>query len=188
MSNAERIGAAYDTVAADYDRQLEPARWIRRVLWRHFDQLFQAGDKVLDLGCGTGIDAIHLARRKVHVTAIDASPQMLARFRAKVVGGSAATNVDVRLGAIDAVAAELSGPFDGIISSFGALNTVDLSAFAPQAARLLRPGGRLICHMLSTGYGRSPLARIFGRPPDAPDLKTFDVGSASLSHLTVAPA
>jgi ubiquinone/menaquinone biosynthesis C-methylase UbiE len=189
MSNAERIGAAYDTVAADYDRQLEPARWIRRVLWRHFDRLFQPGDRVLDLGCGTGIDAIHLARRQVRVTAIDASPQMLARFRAKLVAESAQANVEVRLGGIADLAAELSGPFDGIISSFAALNTVDLSALAPQAARLLRPGGRLICHMLSTRYGRSPLARIFGRPSDAvaPDVKTFDVGAEPLGHLTVEP-
>jgi ubiquinone/menaquinone biosynthesis C-methylase UbiE len=189
MSNAERIGAAYDTVAADYDRQLEPARWIRRVLWRHFDRLFKPGDKVLDLGCGTGIDTIHLARRQVRVTAIDASPQMLARLRAKLVRDSALANVDIRLGGIDDLAPALSGPFDGIISSFAPLNTVDLSAFAPQAARLLRPGGRLICHMLSTRYGRSPLARLFARPHDAasPDVKTIDVGTESLRHLTLEP-
>src|SRR3954447_12754799 len=117
MSNAERIGAAYDTVAADYDRQLEPAGWIRRILWRHFDRLFKPGDKVLDLGCGTGIDAIHLARRQVRVTASDASPQMLARLRTKLVDDSVRAKVDVRLGGIDDLTPELSGPFDGIISS-----------------------------------------------------------------------
>ena len=79
------------------------------------------------------------------MTAINASPQMLARFRAKLdAEASARANVEVRLGSIDDLAAELSGPFDGIISSFAALNTVNLSALAPQAARLLRPGGRLI--------------------------------------------
>jgi ubiquinone/menaquinone biosynthesis C-methylase UbiE len=189
MSNAERIGAAYDTVAADYDRQLEPAGWIRRMLWRHFDRLFKPGDKVLDVGCGTGLDAIHLARRQVRVTAIDASPQMLARFRAKLAGESTPADVDIRLGRIDEIASELIGPFDGIISSFAALNTVDLSAFAPQAARLLRPGGRLICHLLSTRYGRSTLGRFFGRAPSgsAAEVKTIDVGTESLSHVTLEP-
>jgi SAM-dependent methyltransferase len=181
VSNGARIGPAYDAVAADYDRQLEPVGWIRRAVWRHLDRLFRPGDQVLDVGCGTGSDAIHLARNRIRVTAIDASAGMLARLRSKVAGEAAPLSIEVKLGNIDELAPELNGPFDGIISSFAALNTVNLSAFAPQAARLLRPGGRLICHMLSIGYGRRGRARVFG------DVKTIDVGGETLPHLNIEP-
>jgi 2-polyprenyl-3-methyl-5-hydroxy-6-metoxy-1,4-benzoquinol methylase len=189
MSNGERIGAAYDAIAADYDRQLEPVRWIRRILWRHFDRSFRPGDRILDVGCGTGSDAIHLARNQIRVTAIDASPEMLARLRSKLAGQSSSLNVEATLGNVDDLAQELAGPFDGIISSFAALNTVNLSMFAPQAARLLRPGGRLIFHMLSTGYGRPHLAGLLGRRPGAvaSEVKTIAVGGEPLTHLNLEP-
>jgi SAM-dependent methyltransferase len=185
MATGEQIGAAYDGVAADYDRQLEPAAWIRRILWRHFDRLFRPGDRILDVGCGTGIDAIHLARNRRRVTAVDASPEMLAQLRAKLARESPALDIDVRHGNVDDLAGELSGPFDGIVSSFAALNTVDLSRFAPQAARLLRPGGRLVCHMLSTGYGRSTWSRLLNRGPAASpsDPRPIDVGGERLAHV-----
>ena len=191
MSNGERIGLAYDAVAADYDRHLEPAAWIRRALWRHFDRVFGPGDRILDVGCGTGSDTIHLARNHMRVTAIDASAEMLARLRAKLARESPRlqADVDVQRGNVDEVAPALVGPFDGIISSFAALNTVDLSAFALHAARLLRPRGRFVCHMLSTGHGQSAWARLLGRRParDAPGARTVVVGGEPLTHLDVAP-
>jgi SAM-dependent methyltransferase len=191
MSNGERIGLAYDAVAADYDRQLEPAGWIRRALWRHFDRVFGPGDRILDVGCGTGTDAIHLARNQVRVTAVDASAEMLARLRAKLARESPRLqqDVDVQRGNVDDVGPTLVGPFDGIISSFAALNTVDLSTFARHAARLLRPGGRFVCHMLSAGHGQSARARLLGRPAsrDAPGARTVVVGGEPLTHLDVPP-
>src|SRR5438105_4397645 len=116
MSNGERIGPAYDAVAPKYDLQLEPAGWIRRALWRHLDRLFQPGDTVLDVGCGTGTDAIHLARNHIRVTAIDASAGMLTRLRSKLADESPSLSIEVKLGNIDELARELTGPFDGIIS------------------------------------------------------------------------
>ena len=191
MSNGERIGLAYDAVAADYDRKLEPAGWIRRALWRHFDRVFGPGDRILDIGCGTGTDAIHLARNHVRVTAVDASAEMLARLRAKLARESPRLqgNIDVQCGNVDDVGRALVGPFDGIISSFAALNTVDLSTFALHAARLLRRGGRFVCHMLSTGHGQSAWARLLGRRAigDAPGARIVVVGGEPLTHLDVAP-
>ena len=191
MTNGERIGQAYEAVAADYNRQLEPARSIRRALWRHFDRLFGPGDRILDIGCGTGTDAIHLARNHVRVTAVDASAEMLARLHAKLARESPRLqeDVDVQRGNVDDVGATLVGPFDGIISSFAALNTVDLSTFARHAARLLRPGGRFVCHMLSTGHGQSAWTRLLGRPAPrgAPGARTVVVGGEPLTHLDVAP-
>jgi SAM-dependent methyltransferase len=153
-----QIAEAYDELAGDYDRQLEEDGWMRRILWRHFDRLFCAGDCVLDVGCGTGLDSIHLASRRIRVTAVDASPEMVARLRTKAAAGIADAPA-IYVGEINEVLAGLPGPFDGIVSSFAALNTVALDAFAEAAARLLRPGGRAVCHMLSPGYHRGRLSR-----------------------------
>ncbi len=59
-----------------------------RLLFRHVVQarleaLFRRGDRVFDLGCGTGEDALTLAARGVRVVGIDPSPERIARAREK---------------------------------------------------------------------------------------------------------
>ncbi|HTB76520.1 MAG TPA: class I SAM-dependent methyltransferase [Polyangiaceae bacterium] len=163
MPDASTIASAYDGAAAEYDERLQPVGWIRRALWRHFGQLFHAGDHVLDVGCGTGSDTLHLASRGVRVTAVDVSPEMVQRLRAKLARASLEARVDVHIGDIAEIVRELTGPFDGIVSSFAALNTVDLPSFVPHAARALRPGGRLVAHLLSPGYGSRGARRWWSR-------------------------
>ena len=60
--------------------------------------------------------------------------------------------VTTEVGDIIEVTSRLKGPFDGVVSSFAALNTVDLERFGAVAAGLLRPGGRAILHLLSPGW------------------------------------
>src|SRR5262245_44888419 len=49
-----------------------------------YEQLAVAsGGPVLELGCGTGRTLLPIARRQLDCAGIDASPAMLARFRAK---------------------------------------------------------------------------------------------------------
>lgn len=112
----------------------------RAAVWREIDPLFRAGDWVLDLGCGTGDDALHLGALGVHVVGIDSSPAMIeiARSRGVVASPLAIENLH-----------RLHGSFDGAISNFGALNCVsDLRATARELARLLRPAAPLaLCLM-----------------------------------------
>ena len=72
--------APFDTVAAEYDAAFTDhvlGRWLRGAVWKHLDAAFQPGDRVLELGCGTGEDALHLAQRGVHVHATDAAETMV---------------------------------------------------------------------------------------------------------------
>lgn len=181
------VAGAYDAVAADYDRLLGAGAdaAIRRQLWRHHDAAFGAGDRVLDAGCGTGIDALHLAARGVHVHAVDVSPKMIAELRAKLAraGGDVAARVDVHVGDVAVVAQGLPGGLHGIVSSFAALNTVDLPAFARAAAALLRPGGRLICHLLAPGYG----GRGGGGGGGSVARAVLRVGAQPVEHALAAP-
>ena len=145
--------AAFDALAADYDAAFTHSTLgglLRRAVWRRLEAAFAPGDRVLDLGCGTGEDAVHLAGRGVRVLALDAAPGMADVARAKAQAAGAGDRVEVRALPVERLA-ELSaaGPFDGAYSNFGALNCVaDLAPVARDLAACTRSGARvLLCLM-----------------------------------------
>src|ERR1700734_1689113 len=73
---------AFDSVAADYDGPRGNNALIQQMraeMWRHLDATFAPGSRLIDLGCGTGLDAVRMAQPGHRVTATDWSPQMVAR-------------------------------------------------------------------------------------------------------------
>jgi hypothetical protein len=56
------LGSPFDEMAADYDRSFTASAigsLMRQAVWRRLDACFRPGDRVLELNCGTGTDAIH---------------------------------------------------------------------------------------------------------------------------------
>lgn len=138
----------FDAAASDYDQNFTdrpPGRWFRDTVWAYMKNAFQEGGHVLDLGCGTGEDAVWLALQGIHVTALDASENMLqvAREKADREGVSDLISFIKK----DLAAWEKDDPakplqYDGVLSNFGALNCLeDLGAFAEKLSRRIRPGG-----------------------------------------------
>jgi SAM-dependent methyltransferase len=125
---------------------------LRRAVWRHLARAFTSGQRVLDLGCGTGEDAIWLAGRGLRVTAVDGSAAMLRTARSKAEAAGVAERIafaQLELnhfkGAAAAGLPAAAGPYDGALSNFGVLNCVrDRRALAAALAQLVRPGGQLI--------------------------------------------
>jgi SAM-dependent methyltransferase len=145
----EQTRAAFDSVAHDYDGERgnnASVQDMRAELWRWLDALFPQPSRLIDLGCGTGLDAVRLAAREHAVTATDWSPRMIERTRAR----AAAAGLEPRIAALALGAHELerlpgAGCYDGAYSDLGALNCVpELAAVARECARLLRPGGTLV--------------------------------------------
>ncbi|MBI3733878.1 MAG: class I SAM-dependent methyltransferase [Chloroflexi bacterium] len=145
------------------------ARLMRQAVWARMDANFRAGMRVLELGCGTGEDALYLARRGAQVTATDASPRMLTVTAGKAaeagVGGLVQTQVldmndlpptpysSGRVSELHAAKAQdpplpptpHSALFDGILSNFGALNCVrDLPRLMEHLAAWTKPGARVL--------------------------------------------
>jgi ubiquinone/menaquinone biosynthesis C-methylase UbiE len=131
----------FDRMAARYDAvwtNTPIGRAQRDLVWREMDVLFQAGERILDIGCGTGEDALHFAARGVTVFATDASPAMVQVARERDVTATVCSAEEL---------GRIGRSFDGAISNFGALNCVeDLPAGAGSLATLVRPGGHVaIC-------------------------------------------
>jgi SAM-dependent methyltransferase len=145
------LGAlAYDAIAANYDAQVQGDAWMRGVLHGHYARLFAPGQRVLDVGCGTGTDAVFLARRGIHVVAIDFSSEMVALCRSKVVSAGLDARVDARVLSFGDLGLLHGERFDGLVSAFAGLSTLpELHQFADDASRLVRPGGRLVLHLLN---------------------------------------
>lgn len=117
-SNA--VPASFDGLARRYDVDFTSssvAQALRQKTWRRLDALFQPSMRVLEIGCGTGEDALHMTQRGVKVVATDASPEMLAVAQQKV---PTAEFHPLDLNAPQTW--QLAGQFDGVYSNFGALN------------------------------------------------------------------
>lgn len=121
-------------------------RWLVAPLFRPWAELtveelgLSAGDRVLDIACGTGI-AARVAQRRLgdgaRIVGVDISPGMLEVARA------AAPGIDWREGSATALPLHDAEQFDAVICQQGLQFFADKPAAAAQMRRALAPGGKL---------------------------------------------
>src|SRR5512136_207054 len=91
---------------------------LRGIVWSRLARVFRPTQRILDLGCGTGADAIHLAMAGVSVVATDASPKMIAVARDKARQAGCLDRIEVESIRMEDVARSFNGPcFDGVFSN-----------------------------------------------------------------------
>ncbi|MEA2622043.1 MAG: demethylmenaquinone methyltransferase / 2-methoxy-6-polyprenyl,4-benzoquinol methylase [Chloroflexota bacterium] len=171
----------FDEVAPVYDRLNTvmtlgiDSRWRRRAV---AETRLRAGESAVDVCCGTGKLAALLAERVGpfgRVEGIDLSPAMIdlasERLHSLVQAHFAVGN-----------ALELSfpdGEFDAATIGFGLRNLSDFEAGFRELARVVRPGGRIVCLELSLPPSRA-LARLYHG--------TFHRGAPLAARLLGGPA
>jgi SAM-dependent methyltransferase len=99
------------------------------------------GLDIVELGCGTAYFSAWLARRGASVVGVDPTPAQLDTAR----GLQRETGIEFPL--VEAIGEDVPLPdssFDLVHSEYGASLWADPYRWIPEAARLLRPGGRLI--------------------------------------------
>lgn len=145
--------APFDAVAATYDASFTAStigRAQRSAVWRELEKTFRPGERVLEIGCGTGVDACFLAERGVAVVACDSSPEMIAVTNRRIRERNVESLVQsFCLRAEDLSSLQGGEQLDGAFSNFGALNCVDdLRQVAGDLAKRVRTGSSvLLCVM-----------------------------------------
>jgi SAM-dependent methyltransferase len=145
---------AFDTVAERFDERFAP--WLsvaaqRRAVRRCLAHAFPGPARLLEIGGGTGDDALWMAARGHDVLMTDVSPAMIAVAARKFAGQSHLQALCCGAEALPAFAESSPGQFDGVWSTFAALNcVVDLAPVAAGLARVVRPGGQLLLVLFGT--------------------------------------
>lgn len=176
---------AFDRLAPRYNEvcQGEILSWMRDQVHAALARSFPPGSRLLEIGCGAGIDTLFLAARGIEVVASDPSAGMLEAAQSSLRAVPARARVRLMRCGLEELDERLAvdggapARFDGIFSNFGALNCVErLDGLARLAATRLRPGGRLllclmgrlcaweIAYFLVRGRPRTSLRRLGAAP------------------------
>ncbi len=99
------------------------------------------GGRVLDLGCGKGGNAAHLAALGMRAVGVDVSPRQLAAARERW-GGTPGLELH-RAEAVRFLQEDTDG-FDAVYSVYGVAWFTDPALLLPAIREQLRPGGRLV--------------------------------------------
>ena len=127
----------------------------------------RAGERVLDVACGTGNTALAARARGAEVTALDLTPELLAvargRESAEGLGG-----IDWREGDAENMPFG-DATFDVVVSSCGLMFAPDQQRVADEVARVTRPGGRVAIQAWTAEGGVGRMFRVVGKhvPPPA---------------------
>ena len=101
------------------------------------------GMQVLDVACGRGASAVHLAERfGCHVTGLDYGAENIAVAEARAAESGLAHLTTFRRGDAEGLPFE-DGTFDAVVSECSFCTFPDKATAAAEMARILRPGGRL---------------------------------------------
>jgi trans-aconitate methyltransferase len=101
------------------------------------------GEKILDLGCGTGQLTQKIAERGAEVTGLDASPEMVGQARQNYP--------HLRFVLEDAANMRFEGEFDAVFSNAALHWMLDATGVATAVARALRTGGRFVAELGGKG-------------------------------------
>jgi SAM-dependent methyltransferase len=195
----DRVRRYYDTNAAAFERLGQGGASIHRAVWgpgvsrraeafHYVDELIlqtlppgRARPAFVDLGCGLGASLVYLAGRiEMRGEGITISAAQATRAAEIIAGAGVGERVRVREGDFHLVPDELAGVADLAFSVEAFIHSPDADRYFEQAARTLRPGGRLV---LCDDFLNS------ATPPDSPRgrlwLEEFRVGWHAGSLLTV---
>ncbi len=106
----------------------------------------EAGQRVLDIGCGTGALAVRAARRNATVTAIDIDTHMLEIAGERLERAGYADSVELKEKGVAELDEEAAGRYDAVMSGLclSELSDDEIMYTLEQVARILRPGGLLL--------------------------------------------
>jgi len=150
----------FNRAAGTYDFEMDgnlAMQYMRRASVQTLLAQFRPGHLVLELGCGTGEEALLLARHGVRVLAIDLSPEMVSIASDKAAAAGLSDQVQFQALPLSELGRLVDGrgpaSFDGVYSSFGPLNgEPHLAGVSAALSALVRPGGICVLGVMNRFY------------------------------------
>jgi SAM-dependent methyltransferase len=176
------------SLAERYEQYLVPIimdHWARRIA-----VCVEPGDRVLDVGCGTGVVSRHAAARagvSGTVAGLDLSPDMLG------VARQACAHAPQRIDWVQADACRMplkTAQYDVVLSQFSVMFIDDKASALREIRRVLKPRGTLRMSVFVSGPYDQALRRSLGRhiDPDERGFAIWSCGDHRQLHTLVAGA
>lgn len=130
----------------------------------------RAGERVLDVACGTGNTALAARARGAEVTGLDLTPELLAVAREREVA-EGLSGVNWQEGDAENMPFP-DASFDVVVSSCGLMFAPDQQRVADEVARVTKPGGRIAIQAWTRESGVGRMFEVVGKyvppPPGVP--------------------
>lgn len=140
------MNVSFDKAAINYDvafTHTEIGQLQRNLVYAELSKHLDTVENILEINCGTGEDAIWLARQNFNIIATDVSPKMIEVAKSK----GNFENLSFETTNINAVASRFDGEdFDLLFSNFGGLNclsAVELENFFENIHTVLAEKGKM---------------------------------------------
>ncbi len=141
----------FESISGDYDRHIYGNRinsYLRERSVERMKKLFPEGSELLEIGCGTGTETISMLKAGYRVTAVDISSGMVEAVKKKAEGLNLSSGLRTEVMRASATGSLLEkygrASFDGVYSTYGALNCEPDISFMPGVASELLRGGSII--------------------------------------------
>jgi SAM-dependent methyltransferase len=187
------VAEAFDSASEEYDFTIGSNFinvWIRERSIRELLELTRRDDVLLEIGCGTGTEAIRISKHVEGVVATDISPSMIALLRRKVEARKLAGRIKaLQARAVDVGLAreQLPGGRARVVYSFnGALNCeLELKRFPRELWDVVEPGGYFVCSVrnkfcLEESLVQGALLRFRSMTPRKKQPKMVSVGGMDI--------
>jgi SAM-dependent methyltransferase len=164
-----------DWGAGYYERTAEQLLPAARVVVER--AAIRQGERVVDVGCGTGNAALLAAAQGASVIGVDPAPRLIE------VARSAASGLDAEFVEGEAAALPLEdASVDVVLSVFGVIFASDAAAAAAEMTRVLHGNGRIVLSAWipdgaisqTVRASREAMARALGTPPGPPPFAWHD--------------
>lgn len=151
------IRSVYDRIAGEYDRRI-PGSGLSDEIFTDTELEFllgriTKGERVLDMGCGTGRFTVPMARKGAQVTGLDLSQGMLDVASRKLA--EQGLHADMHQGDMADLPFD-DGTFDTVTSMLALMHVplADRSAVFREVSRVLKPGGRMLLCVKNSVFER----------------------------------
>lgn len=139
----------YNEVSGFYEKMIDFEKNLD-LRTKAYKKIFPEKGKVVDIGCGIGLDSIALAMNGHNVTSFDISPSMIEEAKRNAVKFS--VNIKTQVNSFETITKSFDNKFSFVVSvgnTIAHLKSNELKSAIKRIYKLLVPGGKVFLHILN---------------------------------------